>query len=90
MTVRDLLSRMDSAELSEWLAYDRIEPLPDAHWDAALVAHTTARSMGAKHAKFEHYLPQKTGAKPPARQTGRDMLAIVRRAVASAERGKGP
>jgi hypothetical protein len=88
MTVRDLLSRMDSAELSEWLAYDRIEPLPDAHWDAALIAHTTARSMGAKKAKFENFLPQKPGGKTP-RQGGAEMLSIVRRAVASAERRKG-
>lgn len=31
MTVKEMLARMDSEELSEWYAYDQRWPLPD-HW----------------------------------------------------------
>lgn len=31
MTVKEMLSRMDSEELSEWYAYDQRWPIPD-HW----------------------------------------------------------
>lgn len=35
---------MSSAELAEWAAYSRVAALPDAHWDAALVACHIANS----------------------------------------------
>ncbi len=35
MTVRDLLSRTSSAELTEWMAYDRLCPI-DESWRADL------------------------------------------------------
>jgi hypothetical protein len=40
--VRELLEEIDSEELSEWLAYDRIEPLPDPwamHGQLAALMH---------------------------------------------------
>jgi len=33
---------MSSSELSEWLAYAQLDPLPDPHLSAGIVAHTTA------------------------------------------------
>lgn len=47
MTVKDLLSRIDSDELTEWAAFDRLEPFGDAREDlrtgivaAAVVNHS--------------------------------------------------
>lgn len=89
MPVRELLSRMDSAELSEWLAYDQIDPLPDPYWCAALIASTIARCMGAKSAKLEKFLPRRTKGKPRGVvANGPALLASVRRAVERAEGSK--
>lgn len=59
MTVRELHAKLDSAELSEWLAYDRIEPLPDSYWQSALIASTVANAMGSgkKTHKLADFLP---------------------------------
>jgi len=35
MTVREMLSRMDAAELAEWLAYMSVEPIGDDRIDLA-------------------------------------------------------
>ena len=44
MTVREVLQRTDSAELTEWLAYDQLEPFGDARADlrAGLICSTVA------------------------------------------------
>lgn len=46
MTVRELLARVDSRELSEWMAFATLEPLGDARGDlqAAIVASTVANT----------------------------------------------
>jgi len=56
-SVGEIETTMSSSELTEWLAYSQVEPLPDAHWDAALIAYTTSRSMGGK-GHFEDFLPK--------------------------------
>lgn len=51
MTVSELLARISARELSEWIAYERIEgPLGGARGDyhAALVASTVANSNRGK------------------------------------------
>jgi hypothetical protein len=77
---------MGNDEFMEWLAYDRIFPIPDFYWMAAMLASTFARVMGAKGAKFEDFLPQRG---KPRRQTGAEMASIIRGAVQSAEARKG-
>jgi hypothetical protein len=61
MTVRGLLSEIDSPELSEWMAYDRLN-VTDAWAQNAQLCTVVARSMGGKKckAKFEDFLPSKT------------------------------
>lgn len=44
MPVRELLERIDSRELSEWLAYARIEPLPDSWGEAGTIAAAIVNS----------------------------------------------
>lgn len=56
-TVGEIEHTMSSVELTEWLAYASIEPLPDAHWDSANVAFHVNRAMGGK-GRFESFLPQ--------------------------------
>lgn len=54
MTVREMLERIDSRELSEWMAFDSLEPIGDLRGDyqagviASVVANSTPRKRGAK------------------------------------------
>jgi len=53
MTVRELLSRVDSEELSEWQALTTLEPIGDARADvrAALVAQTMWNRLRGREEK---------------------------------------
>lgn len=46
MTVRQLLASMDSAELSEWMAFDSIQPIGErgAYMRAGLIASVVANT----------------------------------------------
>ncbi|CAJ8906256.1 Uncharacterised protein [Burkholderia pseudomallei] len=48
MTVRQLLANIDSKELTEWLAYDRMEPIGEFRADlrAGIIAATMANYGG--------------------------------------------
>lgn len=79
---------MSNAELMNWIALDRIQPLPDGYWQAALVASTVARCLGARNARLEDFLPRRRGA--TVEQDGRAMVAKVAAVVAAVEaRGGG-
>lgn len=58
-TVRQLLSEMDSQELSEWMAFDQIEPLPDPYWASGMVASTMCNLWGkrSKPYKPKEFMP---------------------------------
>lgn len=52
MTVRQLLGSLDSAELTEWMAYDRLETIGEARADlrAGIIASAVA-NHGAREIK---------------------------------------
>jgi hypothetical protein len=85
MTVAELGDRMDSAELSWWLAKEAIDPIPDSYWQAALIASTVAQVMGSKKAKLEHFLPRR---KPRGGAVGPAALAMIRALAERADRAK--
>lgn len=62
MTVHQLEQGMGSLELSEWLVFSRIHPLPDAHWDAARICQVISAANGSK-AKLSDFLPPTRKAK---------------------------
>lgn len=78
---------MGNDEFMEWLAFDRIFPLPDFYWMAAMVAFVVSRAMGAKSVKFEDFLPARPG-KARRQQTGAEMDTIIRGVVGAVEAGK--
>lgn len=57
MTVGELLDRMSSREISEWMAIDRHEPIGQARLDYLTAAQLflIAKAGGAKTAKFEDF-----------------------------------
>jgi hypothetical protein len=64
-TVAELRQTVSSTELTYWIAFNQIEPLPEHRADVrnAIVAYTIARSMGSKGSTPEDFLPQ-FGEKP--------------------------
>ena len=62
MTVSEMLGRMDSTELAEWMAYDRIEPFGDQRADlrsAILCQQILAPYLkeGAKLPDLKRFMP---------------------------------
>jgi hypothetical protein len=62
-------------ELWKWLAYSRVECLPDAHWDAAMIAHSQARTWGSG-AKLEDFLPRPAAGKTMSHKQLKSKLII--------------
>lgn len=83
MTVRELLARIDSRELTEWAAYERISgPLGGARIDiaAAIVATTVANANRSRRRpyKLDSFLP--AWARPPRRaMSPEEMWTAVQR-----------
>ena len=90
MTVAELLARVSSRELTEWMAYERLTgPLGGERADhhAALVAQTVANVNRGKRAR-RHKLSDFLIKWHQQKQTAQDMLAIFRMwAARRGERG---
>lgn len=57
MTVKEMLARMDSDEISEWQAFDQRWPLPDPWWQTARLCRTIMAASGNyKRLPEEHVL----------------------------------
>lgn len=65
-TVGELRHSMTSDELTYWVAFNQLEPLPEHRADVrnAIVAYTVAASMGSKGCKPDDFLPQFGDRKP--------------------------
>jgi hypothetical protein len=77
MTVRELSTRMDSAEFSEWIAYNRYySALPDSWRETALLmCALLAPHIGkdGKKPKPEDFMPLDT----PPQHESQDMAALL-------------
>lgn len=84
MTVKELMSRIDSAELSEWIAYHRLEPFGQDRQDypASIVASTVANVNRGKSTplfKPSQFLPRFGGKDSGKGQSLDDMKAAFGR-----------
>jgi hypothetical protein len=52
MSVRELRLRMDSEELSRWLAYDQLDQVPDHVLIGGRVASVVANAMSGGHHRY--------------------------------------
>ncbi|WP_254509890.1 phage tail assembly protein T [Anatilimnocola floriformis] len=82
MTVEELLDRISSAELSEWMADYQFEPFGNDWLQTASICTLVGNIVGKKNGgtfKPQDFLPVKPPPKPrPKRQTAEQMLAIFR------------
>lgn len=67
-TVRQLTEEMDSKELSEWMAFDRIEPFDNPYWRSGMLAATTANVMGGGKNKPQDFMPMRRKPQTAAQQ----------------------
>lgn len=59
-TLAELGETMSADEFCLWRIAEEDDPLPDPHFSAALIALTTARSLGgAKNVSLDDFLPRK-------------------------------
>lgn len=87
MTVGELLARISSRELTEWMAFAQVEPFGEAREDmrAALIASTIANTARDKKKRRKPYQPEEFMKALPRfrdeaqgeRQTWQDHLRIV-------------
>jgi hypothetical protein len=63
---------MDSVEFTEWVTFDRIEPLPRHSWETGMVCATIASAAGVKRAKPEQFMLK---PKRPRRMDSRELKA---------------
>ncbi len=75
MTVGELLDRMDSAELTEWMAYNQLEPLPDPWLQTGISTSMMVNLWSKTRCKPEDFIPR---ARRSRRQSVEDQLAIFR------------
>jgi len=87
LPVRELLARMGSDELTEWMAFYQLEPFGDFRADlrSAIVASTLANAHGSKEGKPftpEDFMPfvekQHRSDQPKASEADTSRLNIVR------------
>ncbi len=78
-TVRELLQRCDSRELSEWAAYHSIEPIGGVRADlqAGIVASTIANVNRGKNSKPFSPIDFMPVGKEKEEQTEDDMKAVM-------------
>ena len=78
MTVRELLARIDSRELAEWMQFYAIDPFGTQRDDlqAGIVAATIANANSSKGKAFQpiDFMPYADGKKE---QTSDDMKALL-------------
>lgn len=73
MTVKRLLSEIDSEELSEWYAFDQRWPLPDPWWQTARICRTIMAASGNYRRLPEEKVLVPAQVKP--HQTQADIIA---------------
>ncbi len=78
MTHRDMMSRMDSRELSEWFAYDCIDRIGEQRADErnAILCQMVA-AFGSKPPKLEAFMPYPLEEGKTVKQTGKEQASIL-------------
>ncbi len=63
---------MSSCELSEWIAYDQLDRIPDPYWSSASICWAIASFMGSgkKKYKIDDFIPRETEKKTTTPEEG--------------------
>jgi hypothetical protein len=75
---------MDSHELSEWLAYDQVDGVPDAYWICGKLCQTIVGSFAGKKTQVDDFIPRER----PVRIVSGDSAKAIMQGVTVAQRMK--
>lgn len=80
---------MDSRELSEWIAYDRHEPIPEPWKQTGILAALLSNGLfaGGKRARPEDFIPAER--RPAAAQSPAEGIARLQAIAAAMAANKG-
>jgi hypothetical protein len=81
-TVKELLTRIDSHELTEWVAYDSIDPFGETRADIRQGYLTSAfynanSKKGAKQLTPKDFIIGDTSKRRPSKQTPQEMASAL-------------
>jgi len=65
MTVRRLLEEIDSRELTEWLAFDKVGPPSESWRQTAQSNHVMAQLWSKRPPRYEDFLPARDLPRAP-------------------------
>lgn len=59
-TRKQLLTEMDSDELTWWMAAENVQPLPDSYWQTGVITSTVANCLsgGRKRYQIDDFMPR--------------------------------
>jgi len=82
VTVQDLLVRISSSELTEWMAYYQMEPFGEERADlrSAIVASVTANAASKRRFKPADFMPRFDRPKPQSEGSMRQMFQAAAKA----------
>ncbi len=83
--VREVLG-WPSSLISEWMAYDQMEPFPDSWWQMGMLATIMCGAWGGKKTRPEDFIPRVRTRR--RRQTEQEQWVILGGAIAAAEAQK--
>jgi hypothetical protein len=75
-TVRELGTRLDRAEATEWMAFERIEPGPVAYWHGILEAMATLCTIWGNRRSAADFLPRRYAPKR-REQSFQEVVALL-------------
>lgn len=78
-------------ELAGWLAFSKVETMPDEQWGHAMIAHTIARVMGSYKGGIDGFIPSPEPPRPLSHKQLRAKLVIAlgARKVDNGQAGQG-
>jgi hypothetical protein len=85
-TVWELERSMDSAEVSEWMAYNQLDPLPDQAWQTGLICSTMVNLWSKGKTKPDDFIPR---VRQTRRQSPQEQFAIMQ-GLASIQQARQP
>lgn len=74
MSVRQLQQSMDSEELSRWMAYDRLDRLPDPLWICGKICQTIVAAFCGKAKDVDDFTERPKPVRILSGEIGRSMI----------------
>ncbi len=71
-----VIEELPSTLISEWLAYDQLDRIPDSYWQTGLLCSVIANAMGSRRRRFtpDEFIPRQ---QPKRVQSIDEMMKVM-------------